>query len=304
MPDSISRETREQLEALCRKISVSHKIDVELRRELYGHMEDRLLAHMNGEIPLTEQDAFILVREHFGDPAMIKEQIQEVHAEEAASYLGRRLLAAFAASTAANFICTVLQFCTGAVPAFLGTWREPLQKGLFGAIEIVLIPWVMYVILRAWRRRIDHGEPVWFQTMSAGRALATFVGLFIVMAATLPFAKWVQAAVPNPFMGRVGAFVVLGAFAAILAMGMIWIWFCDQPPRTARTLRLAIPAWALLLAINETPHAYRQGVPWNENLFSISANLLIAVIIAMISLALYRLAGRFHRQTDLSVQPE
>ena len=304
MPELISRETREQLEALCRKMSVSHKLDAEIGRELYAHMEDRLLAHMNGEIPLTEQDAFILVREHFGDPAVIKEHLQEVHADEAASSVGRRLVAAFAACTAAGFICTLLQLCTGALPAFLGDFRGPLQAGLFTVIELVFNPWVMYRILRAWRTRMERGEGVWFLTLSAGSLFAVFGITTVLMAATIPFGNWVKSAVPNPFNDGIGPFGTLGALASIVIMGMVWIWFCDQPPRTKRAVRLAVPAWALVLVLAMLTAAYQQDTPWNETLLNASMSLLFALIFSLFSLGLYRLAKRFHRDSDTPLSTE
>jgi hypothetical protein len=259
---------------------------------------------MNGEIPLTEQDAFILVREHFGDPAMIKEHIQEVHADEAAMSVGRRLVAAFAACTASNFICTVLQLCTGAVPAFLGDLRVPLQVGLFTVIELVLIPWVMYRILRAWQTRMDRGERVWFQTMSTGRISAVFGAAAVLTAFTLPFAEWVQSTVPNLFNDETGAFGTLGALTSILVMGAVWIWFCDQPPRTRRAVSLAVSTWALLLSLCMIPGVYEQAPVWNEFLLNFSASILATVAIALFSLGLYRIGGRFYRQRNVPMQPE
>ena len=58
-----------KLKAICREISITQSLDAEIQKELYGHMEDKLLAYVNGEEAITEDDALILVREHFGKPA-------------------------------------------------------------------------------------------------------------------------------------------------------------------------------------------------------------------------------------------
>jgi len=79
------------MRALCKKISVAHDLDQEIQDELYGHMEDKLLAYLNGEEPVTEDDALILVREHFGDPAVLKNLLQDVHADNAHVSLAHRL---------------------------------------------------------------------------------------------------------------------------------------------------------------------------------------------------------------------
>ena len=62
MSDTIAEPIREKLEGLCRTISVARELDGEIRRELYAHMEDKFLAYVRGEIPLSDEDAFILVR--------------------------------------------------------------------------------------------------------------------------------------------------------------------------------------------------------------------------------------------------
>ena len=94
MTDRLKPDTREAMQALCRKISVAHNLDAEIQEELYGHMEDKLLAYLDGEEAVSEQDAFILVREHFGDPSTLKGLLQDVHAYEAHVSLARRLAAA------------------------------------------------------------------------------------------------------------------------------------------------------------------------------------------------------------------
>lgn len=79
MTHSISPRIQEEIYFLCSQISITNSLDPEVAEELKGHMEDKLLAYMDGEEQLTEQDAFILVREHFGDPMVIEGLLQEVH---------------------------------------------------------------------------------------------------------------------------------------------------------------------------------------------------------------------------------
>ncbi len=101
MADPLKSDTREEIRALCKKISVAHNLDEEIQEELYGHMEDKLSAYLNGEEAVTEEDAFILVREHFGDPSALKGLLQDVHAFEAQVSLARRLAAAMIVSAGA-----------------------------------------------------------------------------------------------------------------------------------------------------------------------------------------------------------
>jgi hypothetical protein len=92
MIKSISPQIQAEICTLCDQISVDHSLDSEIRDELRGHMEDKLLSYMNGDDLLTEQDAFILVREHFGNLAAVEGLFKNVYA--ANSWTLRILIAA------------------------------------------------------------------------------------------------------------------------------------------------------------------------------------------------------------------
>jgi len=91
MDEKISPETVERIRELCRKISVAHNLDEEIQRELFSHMEDKLLAYLSGEQKLTEEDAFVLVREHFGEPEEVKAMLENVHVEAVRAGMLRRI---------------------------------------------------------------------------------------------------------------------------------------------------------------------------------------------------------------------
>jgi hypothetical protein len=91
MDEKIGPETEERIRELCRKISVAHNLDEEIQRELFSHMEDKLLAYLSGEEKITEEDAFVLVREHFGDPEEVKAMLEEVHYTEMKMALFRKV---------------------------------------------------------------------------------------------------------------------------------------------------------------------------------------------------------------------
>lgn len=80
MDKSLSPETVERIRELCRKISVAHNLDEEIQRELFSHMESKLLAYLSGAEKLTEADALILVCEHFGNAENLKGLLRTVHA--------------------------------------------------------------------------------------------------------------------------------------------------------------------------------------------------------------------------------
>ncbi|MBN1293218.1 MAG: twin-arginine translocase subunit TatC [Candidatus Latescibacteria bacterium] len=77
--DYISPEMSEKIQQFCRNISETYNFDEDIQEELYGHIEDKMLGYLSGEEPLTEDDAFVLVREHFGDSAAVRELLNSVH---------------------------------------------------------------------------------------------------------------------------------------------------------------------------------------------------------------------------------
>jgi len=89
MSDSLNQKTAEKIRTLCSRISVANNLDQEIQEELYSHLEEKLLAYLCGKEKITEDDAFILVREHFGDPANLKGLLKEVHTARGRVYSGR-----------------------------------------------------------------------------------------------------------------------------------------------------------------------------------------------------------------------
>lgn len=90
MSKNVSPETSGKLRAICERITVACELDVEIREELYSHLEDKLLAYLSGEEKPTEEDALILVREHFGNVENLKRLLRQVHApKRCIAYAGR-----------------------------------------------------------------------------------------------------------------------------------------------------------------------------------------------------------------------
>ena len=98
MSVNISPETQDKISALCKKISVAHNLDEEIQKELCCHMEDRLTGYLSGDEQIDEDDAFILVERHFGDPAAVKTLYQNVETVAAHASFARRIGAVLALS--------------------------------------------------------------------------------------------------------------------------------------------------------------------------------------------------------------
>ena len=309
MPDAISSEIREQLEALCRKVSVSYDLNPGIRKELYGHMEDRLLAHMNGETPLTEQDAFELVSKQFGDPAVIQELFQGVYLKEMTASMGRRMVAALVAFTAVGLLYKVLFVSAAMFPSLFGSWGEPHQIWFIIMFNVVVVPGIMYLILLTWKTRIERGERVWFQAWSTERIILVYFAVIVILCPTIDLcSRWfpvLQFNPPNDVLGRfLNGFFALG----FVIMGILWMWFCDQPPRPRDSIHWAVSGFAFMFFVpTMITNAINNWTMLNldHSLVEVSTFLFISFIVAEIILILYwvvvglcHLTKRFRPNSD------
>jgi hypothetical protein len=247
---------------------VAHDLDPEIQEELYGHMEDKLHAYLKGEEPLTEEDAFILVREHFGDPAVLKDLLQEVHAHAVHVTLARRIAAAVAATMGSIFaiyvvfslvemICAVWAGLKGAgqlpevIPSLPGGARSlsyPSTLGLTFFISGSLgKPVLLWLILRRWQRQLEAGRRPWFlrwrtTAIVGGLALAMLLWKLVpIVRATdlrpgIPASSWIIRS-------------QLHHVTHILQC-LVWLWWCGTSPRKARTLVYGLCAWTAFYALN------------------------------------------------------
>jgi hypothetical protein len=247
MADSSSSKAQEQMRALCRKISVAHDLDPEIQEELYGHMEDKLHAYLKGEEPLTEEDAFVLVREHFGDPAVLKGLLQDVHAQAVHVTLARRIAAAVVASTSLMILWTLLlSLVTGALIMFASEdgsfagpqWVWPIASVL-GMIGAAVLLWM---VLRHWQRQLETDHRPWFLRRPPGSIVA-LIAVVLVLQKIVPFPD-VNALITVESASAAPLFLVLGAVSYVLQC-LAWLWWCDRPPRQTRALVYGFFAWLL-----------------------------------------------------------
>lgn len=245
MDNPLDSKVMAQVDALCRKISVAEDIDPQIREELRGHMEDKLRAYMAGEETLTEDDALILVKEHFGDPAVLKALLQEVHAQEAAVSLGRRLAAVAVVTLAVDVLVKVLLLgvavaCWVAFPKGL-----PPAAGLSSFFIMILAPLAMIGVLVPWRRQLTANEDPWFVRCASGTLTRVFLLLFgfSILVPLCPMAiHWESAGISLGFLRFFFVFPALSYAASCL----VWLWWCDIPPRTNRVITTAFLVWLAL----------------------------------------------------------
>jgi hypothetical protein len=242
-----SPEVQQRLRALCAQMAVAQRLDDEVQRELYAHMEDKLLAYLNGEETMTEEDALILVREHFGDPIVVKGLLQAAHPIAAGSRFLRRVTAIVCTAVVCLFLSGLL--VKAVLPYVPNITTDPVGAlFMYMALPPLLnLPalYLLWVTLRFWQGQIDRGRPVWFMDYPAPLLAFLAVGVFLI---GLAFGAGHVLAIP-PAMPRFT--VNPGNYALVLQLiytvcsGLVWLWWCDRPPRLRASLLAACGFWAV-----------------------------------------------------------
>ena len=261
MNNRLSPEIEKQLNALCREISVGEGIDEELREELRGHMEDKFLAYLDGEEEVGERDALILVREHFGDPKVVRSMLCDVHEYEADISLMRKLAALL-----------VLFFAAHLISHFGVLYSRRFLRGL----SMIALAWPLLCIyvmvihacaLRLWKTQMNSGKRLWFQTMAPLRlvALVLGAGLFYYLLFPMQFGSK-----PEPgwetkswlfaiwYWQHIDATFLLHMFV----LSFLWLWWVDLPSRNMTFVRLLGVTLVLFCVASSS------GISWNFILYN------------------------------------
>jgi hypothetical protein len=252
---------RERLRALCKQITVAEEIDSEIQEELLTHMEDRLNGYLHGKDPITEEDAYLLVREHFGNPAVVKALMQHTHEQEANVSLGRRLAAIAAVSLGSTAAMKVINlFCTSLlIWASQRIAPESTIWSYIWSVQNLLLMCAITVLIWAfayrWRQQIDRGLKPWFMCWPRRSVIRLLLGLgvvlYIVPSMAFTGAPYGASSVVS---ARLIAYMSIGlAASAMIAQAIAWLWWCDQPPRTKKALSYATLTWALFGACGSMP---------------------------------------------------
>jgi hypothetical protein len=132
MPEPLNQSAIEQIHQIVRQLARKQGLDAEEVEEIGAHLEDKLLGYLSGEVRITEGDALLLARAHFGDAAGVAKQLadSDVAGPEAPR---RRQIRSIATKTA---LCTLV-FLPIALVLFAQT--PDMLPNLFGAGLIILV---------------------------------------------------------------------------------------------------------------------------------------------------------------------
>lgn len=252
MDDALKPETSARIDELCRKITVAHTLDDEIQEELRDHIEDRLLDYLRGEEALSQDEAFILVREHFGDPANLKAQLQDVHLVDTHVSLARRL----AAIIAVHLVYTIVSAFVAAL-AWTLIYRRVLngtdirfQEGFYSitvSSAMIIATIGFAVLLYRWEGRIRAGHKPWF-LRERGLTIVLILGALFVLHSMVPtpYGMYDKSLMPLPAPVAVDVLSVLFVLTSVILHAVVWLWWCDRPPRRPRTVTYAALVWLAL----------------------------------------------------------
>ena len=244
MDHTLNNDIQQKARDLARQITVAHDLDPEIQEELYGHIEDKLLAYTSGEERVSDEDAFILVREHFGDAKVIRGLMQEVHAGAVQVTLLRKILALVIVVLAGTLLYTGTEGAGKFLFAFLtvpNSQRSSYWAYLVfpGSFAILL---VNFVVLRHWKMDLRAGKSPWFCHWPVARMLKWAVAL-LVLRGLFPHILLMQQVAPHtPLFFEYGIYYAWAGLSSC-ASCLLWFWWTDVWSGRFRNMLLIGLAW-------------------------------------------------------------
>jgi hypothetical protein len=272
MSENLPPHISKKLRALCWKIIEAHHLDEHARDELFLRMEKKLNEYISGKEILTEEEAFILVQEHFGKPEQIRELLERVHGMETQISLVRRIGTLLAATLGVGVLINVVVYMIHFPFNFLFGIRLE-QPWLPGYLYIMLNPVILYIILKRWRITEERVGSVWFQKLPLYK-MALFIVALFAADTVIPMVYYTAHYYflhPPPFSSmilkgfgvtlhnhpNVGALMyflsgnmsmndtvfIWAALISSLVQCAVWLWWCDGASRKLTSRIATVCSW-------------------------------------------------------------
>ena len=261
----IAPEIISEIEAFLKQISVAHNLDNEIREELRSHIEDKLCGYMRGEIKITEEEAWLLVREHFGDPAVLKSMYHETEAKEMYKSFFRRIGAAFVAGI---WILTITRMVIHGIltQALKGVAGRTVDAGIIFAYGFLwMIPDLFVILLffffvMRWRKIIENSGTAWFMTIKSVNFVLLILMSTILSTVTILLLFnsqphfFFHSLIPldNTTTELLSFFPGFAGFNYIMLQFFYcfgWLLLCDIPPRRFQLIIAGFISWMFSIVI-------------------------------------------------------
>lgn len=185
MDEQLSSDTIASLRDLAAEIGRAQSLNDDEQAELYGHLEDKTLGYLSGEEGLSEADAVLLTREHFGLSSASPEAWRHADVPVRSGMFVRRLaaiaiydlsLGSVLSSVTILAVFTAYKYGNLTPPGIQTAfdWRQVWWDLIPGAgVAIFTTCYILYSFLR---RMHDPARQVWYvrwkpHTIAIGVAL-------------------------------------------------------------------------------------------------------------------------------------
>ena len=230
MNTPLNDDTQQKARELARKITVAQDLDPEIQEELYGHIEDKLLAYKNGEERISDEDAFILVREHFGNAKELKAMLQDVHVEAVQVTLVRRVLALVLVLLVAGWVSASLNALANmvSIPFFSSNGLpSSFHFQLFVSYPLRAFMLVgTFGVLYRWKRRMLTGNAPWICRWPLLR-MVQWIVILLVLRAVMPHFSFSSPTSPNPISPVLMGLLYGYGTIDLVGRCVLWLWWTD-----------------------------------------------------------------------------
>ncbi len=247
MDNPLNESTQQKARELANSITVAHDLDPEIQEELYGHIEDKLLAYRRGEEAITDEDALILVREHFGNTKTLRNLLQEVHMEAVQVTLLRKLSALAIVTLGLGVMTRTMYNVLVGLAAFLVTDGGRSNVFLFEVFFAYFVAVAglagFLVLLGRWKRAEHGGARPWYCRWRARHMIVLAAALLVLDSAfpTIVF-TW-QFDVPP--LNTSYTWIMPALFWAwTIGMYVVWFWWAEAATRPVGQMIAIACAWA------------------------------------------------------------
>jgi len=250
MHEPLQDSTQAKARELARQITVAHDLDPEIQEELYGHIEDKLLAYMSGDEPVTQEDALILAREHFGNMKALRNLLHDVHVEAVHVGVGRKALAFIFAGGCIGVLGKTALSTLHLGVFFAGHPLNFVTQQLLSLLLAVAMLGALFGVSSRWKRAASAGDVPWYTQWSIAR-LSTWALVLTMVSLAVPSVHTESGGSAQPYFGIFFFVAFLGVLIAICAVWLSWV--ADAPRGTTSTFNAGVVWLALLMVASLLP---------------------------------------------------
>ncbi len=251
----LSPEIAARIDSLAKQISVAEHLDAEIQAELRGHIEDKLRGYLSGEVRVSEGDAMLLAKAHFGDARAVKGMFQGVHATTHGASLMRRLVAFLLVVAAVSMLVEIADIMWTVVVIYpAAKVAEEQHSELFWLPQIFFAAFLVAIsialtwhALSIWRTKMNLGQTLWFEKWSGLKLLLVVMAamacgaiLSNIFSRTLIVLSDVRLVHARSALVSISLFLKYVEYAVD---SLLCLWWCDRAPRTRRTLFYSAIGW-------------------------------------------------------------